>query len=82
MIGHLQRNKVKRTLPLVDCIHSADSVRLLDTLEEEARNLGRSIRVLLEVNVSGDVEKLGFARTRSSRWRRGSTIGRMWRSAA
>ncbi|MBM4094958.1 MAG: YggS family pyridoxal phosphate-dependent enzyme [Planctomycetes bacterium] len=62
MIGHLQRNKVKRTLPLVDCIHSADSVRLLDTLEEEARNLDRAIRVLLEVNVSGDVEKHGFAR--------------------
>src|SRR5262249_903630 len=36
LIGHLQRNKIERTLPLVQFIHSADSVRLLQALEQEA----------------------------------------------
>src|SRR2546423_622774 len=36
LIGHLQRNKVEKTLPLVQWIHSVDSVRLLEALEREA----------------------------------------------
>jgi len=60
MIGHLQRNKIRRTLPLVACIHSADSDRLLGSLDDEARRAARTIRVLLEVNISGDAEKTGL----------------------
>src|SRR5262245_36851455 len=33
LIGHLQRNKVERTLPLVHWVHSVDSLRLLDALD-------------------------------------------------
>jgi uncharacterized pyridoxal phosphate-containing UPF0001 family protein len=33
LIGHLQRNKIERTLPLVQLIHSVDSTRLLEALE-------------------------------------------------
>jgi PLP dependent protein len=58
MIGHLQRNKVRRTLPLCSMIHSIDSPRLLDTVEAEA---DRPVSVLLEVNVSGEEAKQGFA---------------------
>jgi PLP dependent protein len=36
LVGHLQRNKVRRTLPLVAMIHSIDSQRLLAAVEEEA----------------------------------------------
>lgn len=61
LIGHLQRNKVRRTLPLVDWIHSADSVRLLDSLQEEAEAAQRRVRVLLEVNVSRDQDKTGLS---------------------
>jgi pyridoxal phosphate enzyme (YggS family) len=61
LIGHLQRNKVERTLPLVHLIHSVDSVRLLDALEEEATRQGRNVAVLLEVNASGEASKHGFA---------------------
>lgn len=39
LIGHLQRNKIARTLPLVRFIHSVDSVRLIRALEEEAGRL-------------------------------------------
>src|SRR6478735_552827 len=30
LIGHLQRNKVRRTVPLVHLVHSGDSLRLLE----------------------------------------------------
>lgn len=61
LIGHLQRNKVDRTLPLVDLIHSVDSLRLLRAVEAAAAKQNRTVRVLLEVNVSGDASKHGFA---------------------
>jgi PLP dependent protein len=40
LIGHLQRNKARRTLPLVAMIHSVDSPRLLAALEEEIQSWG------------------------------------------
>jgi pyridoxal phosphate enzyme (YggS family) len=58
LIGHLQRNKVRRTLPLVSLIHSGDSLRLLEVLNREAVG---PLSVLLEVNVSGEAAKHGFA---------------------
>lgn len=61
LIGHLQRNKVRRTLPCLHWLHSVDSLRLLDALEEEAAREDRPVRVLLDVNISGDEEKTGFA---------------------
>jgi PLP dependent protein len=60
MIGHLQRNKVERTLPLAHLIHSVDSVRLLESLNQEAQRQGRTVSVLLEVNASGEASKHGF----------------------
>jgi len=61
LIGHLQRNKVRRTLPLVAMIQSADSLELIGEIERRAEESGRRIPVLLEVNVSGDEAKHGFA---------------------
>ncbi len=61
LIGHLQRNKVERTLPLVRLIHSVDSLRLLLALEQEAVKQGRTVEVLLEINASREVSKHGFA---------------------
>jgi pyridoxal phosphate enzyme (YggS family) len=60
LIGHLQRNKVKRTLPLVTLFHSVDSLRLLAEISHEAVQLDCDARVLLEVNVSGDQSKHGL----------------------
>lgn len=60
MIGHLQRNKVQRTLPLVDLIHSVDSKRLLQAINNTATEQNRRVRVLLEVNCSGDEAKHGL----------------------
>ena len=61
MIGHLQRNKVARTLPHVTLLHSGDSLRLLAELNRECARLERRLPVLLEVNISGDESKHGFA---------------------
>jgi PLP dependent protein len=60
LIGHLQRNKIERTLPLVHLIHSVDSLRLLNALEAEAARRQLAIPVLLEVNASQEVSKHGF----------------------
>jgi pyridoxal phosphate enzyme (YggS family) len=60
LIGHLQRNKVDRTLPLASLIHSADSLRLLQAIDRAANDQHRSAAVLLEVNVSGDASKHGY----------------------
>ena len=61
MIGHLQRNKVKPLLPLVDYIHSIDSLRLAEEIETHAAKLGRKVPVLLEVNASEEKSKFGVA---------------------
>ena len=63
MIGHLQRNKVERTLPLVTMVHSVDSVRLAEAIDAAAGASGRPMPVLLEVNISGEAAKHGFAPT-------------------
>ena len=60
LIGRLQRNKIRRTLPLVMLIHSVDSERLLAAINDEAASLELTSRLLLEVNCSGDATKQGF----------------------
>lgn len=61
MVGTLQRNKVRRTLPLIEMLHSADSPSLVQAVERIAAELGLRVPVLLEVNVSGEPSKHGFA---------------------
>jgi hypothetical protein len=61
LIGHLQRNKLDRTVPLVSLLHSVDSERLLAALDAFGRKRGSPVRVLLEVNCSGEQAKGGFA---------------------
>ena len=61
MIGHLQRNKVERIIPITTLIHSVDSIRLLDALDAAGRKRNISVPVLLEVNVSRESNKSGFA---------------------
>ena len=60
LIGHLQRNKIRRTLPVVQLIHSVDSLRLLEAINDNAAEIGCLAQVLLEVNCSGDAAKHGL----------------------
>ncbi|MTK08672.1 MAG: YggS family pyridoxal phosphate-dependent enzyme [Hungatella sp.] len=60
MIGHLQRNKVKQVIDKAVLIHSVDSVRLAEQIEEEAAKRGICVDILLEVNVADEESKFGF----------------------
>jgi pyridoxal phosphate enzyme (YggS family) len=61
LIGHLQSNKARKAIALFDWIHSVDSPRLADALDRIALELGRTPRVLVEVNTSGEALKDGVA---------------------
>lgn len=59
LIGRLQRNKVRRTLPLVALVHSLDSRRLLDAIAAEAPAGPGPVEALVEVNLDGDPRRGG-----------------------
>ncbi|HCD42545.1 MAG TPA: YggS family pyridoxal phosphate-dependent enzyme, partial [Lachnoclostridium sp.] len=60
MIGHLQRNKVKQVIGKAVLIHSVDSIRLAEQIEEEAARKNLIVDILLEVNVAEEESKFGF----------------------
>ena len=61
MLGHLQRNKVKIAVRLSHLIHSVDAVSLLRAIDTAAAEMGKRQAILLQVNVSGELQKYGFA---------------------
>lgn len=69
LIGHLQRNKARRAVALFDMIHSVDSLKLAEMLDrqvsehqaQQPEQAGRRLPVLLQINVSGEQTKEGFA---------------------
>ncbi|MCU0706349.1 MAG: YggS family pyridoxal phosphate-dependent enzyme [Fimbriiglobus sp.] len=61
LIGHLQRNKLDKTVPLCSLLHSVDSDRLLTALNDFGVRRGVPVPVLLEVNCSREEAKGGFA---------------------
>jgi PLP dependent protein len=60
LIGHLQRNKAKHVTRF-DLVHSIDSSRLADAVNEVGCQSNRPIDVLLQVNIVGEATKGGFA---------------------
>ncbi|WP_270345143.1 YggS family pyridoxal phosphate-dependent enzyme [Lactococcus petauri] len=58
LIGNLQRRKVKDVINLVDYFHALDSVKLAKEIEKRAEHM---IKCFLEVNISGEETKHGFA---------------------
>ena len=61
MIGVLQRNKVKYIAPFIHLIHSVDSTRLLQEINKRAGQHERRIAVLLQIDITGEVQKAGMA---------------------
>ena len=59
LIGHLQRNKVKYIVDKVELIHSVDSFRLAETIEQEAEKKNVIANILIEVNVAEEESKFG-----------------------
>jgi pyridoxal phosphate enzyme (YggS family) len=60
MVGHLQRNKVKKALEMFQLIHSVDSLRLAEEISRRAEALGRTMDILVQVNTSGEDSKFGL----------------------
>ena len=60
MIGHLQRNKVKKALQLFDMIETVDSVRLAEEIDKQCTLTGKSIPVLIEINSGREENKTGI----------------------
>lgn len=61
MIGHLQRNKVRKALGLARLIHSVDSLRLAEEIQAGAARLEEPVEALIQVNVAGEKSKFGVA---------------------
>lgn len=61
LIGHLQTNKAARALDLFERVQSVDSLHLAEALSARAVALGRTLPILLEVNIGEEVSKSGFA---------------------
>ena len=61
LIGHLQKNKTRKILPLCAAIHSVDSLDLAQQIDRIAGELEITPSVLVQVNVSGDEAKFGFS---------------------
>jgi pyridoxal phosphate enzyme (YggS family) len=61
MIGHLQTNKAAKTAELFRAVDSVDSLKLAEKLDAAARQFGRRLDVLIEINVGGEAAKSGVA---------------------
>ena len=59
-IGHLQKNKIRKVLPLAEAVHSIDSVELATQVDRIAAELGLHPKVYLQVNIADDGAKYGF----------------------
>ena len=59
MIGHLQTNKARIVAPVISTLHTVDSTYLATEIGKRAAKLGRTIEVLIEVNVAKDPAKSG-----------------------
>jgi len=61
LIGHLQTNKVAKAAELFDAIDSVDSARMAEKLNAFAESVGKTLFVLIEINVGGEKAKSGVA---------------------
>jgi pyridoxal phosphate enzyme (YggS family) len=60
MIGHLQRNKVKKAAKIFDLIETVDSLRLAMEIDESCRKIGKTMPVLIEINSGEEAQKSGI----------------------
>lgn len=60
LIGHLQSNKAKKAVKYFDLIHSVDSLKLAQVINEEAEKIGKIQDILLQINNAEEESKFGF----------------------
>lgn len=70
MIGHVQSRKAQAACEYFDWVHSVDSLKLATRLDRFAGELGRSLPILFECNVSGEASKFGWPAWEEKEWDR------------
>ncbi len=61
MIGHLQKNKINKALPIFDTIQTVDSLKLAREIDKRVEKAGKeSISILLEINIGSEFSKYGI----------------------
>jgi len=60
-IGHLQSNKVRDAVELFEMIQGVDSLGIAQEISKRADQAGKTMPILLEVNVAGEASKFGYA---------------------
>lgn len=60
-IGHLQTNKIKFIAPFVSLIHGVDSLKVLRTINTQAKKVDRTVSCLLQVHIADEKTKFGFS---------------------
>jgi len=58
-IGHLQKNKVKKTVKLFDMIETVDSVGLAEEIDKRCAQINKVMPVLVEINSGKEPQKAG-----------------------
>lgn len=77
LIGTLQKNKVKKAVALFSLIHSVDTPELAQKISECAQEAGKTVRILLQVNTSGEASKHGLSEDEWS-----AVLSAIWRLPA
>lgn len=62
LIGHLQTNKVRKAVENFDYIHSVDSLKLAQSISDEALSKNIKQKVLLQINNANEEQKFGFSK--------------------
>ena len=60
MVGKLQSNKAKSAIEIFDYIHSLDNQKLADTLSKNQKNLNKSLKYFIQVNIGNEIQKSGI----------------------
>jgi pyridoxal phosphate enzyme (YggS family) len=61
LIGHLQTNKVKHIVPYISMIQSVDTLKLLYSIDTEAKKINKVINCLLQIHIASEENKFGFS---------------------
>src|SRR5258708_2596456 len=61
LIGHLQSNKAAKAAELFSAVDSVDSLKLAERLNAAAAQAGKTLPIVIEINVGGEDAKSGAA---------------------
>jgi len=61
MVGKLQSNKTKDAVNIFDYIHSLDNQKLADALAKHQKNMNKTLKYFIQVNIGNEIQKSGIS---------------------